>query len=165
MIEMDTLAGKIFSLLKGNNLQVKIYDDAGSETTDPNMGRRFFVASPNIMITIDEDSNCIEVSKGADVGNDVVSLQKSIKKLANEFLMNSSMKVFGKQIQPRDYAYQAKIKKAAAPMMEQGNDAMEETVMESFSKMFGSLKTSQQTLENVRIFPWLIFLLVLLRRA
>jgi len=213
MVELDTLAGKIFSLLKGNGLKIKIYDEAGAETTDPNVGRRFFVTEPNIMVTIDEDSNKIEFSKGATVDDSVEHLQKNIRRLADEFLMNSDIKVFGKTIQPRDYAYQAKQKKNDAVMennlrpvnhhllgqvlkkvkyfgntydyqladdlgigleeirpvlnrlvtsgkVKAGKDshgdimysiAVDEAVMESFSKMFGSLKTSQQTLENVRI--------------
>lgn len=213
MVEMDDLAGKVFALLKGNGLQVKIFDEAGAETTDPTTGRRFFVADPNIMITIDDDSNSIEFSKGANVDSSINGLQKNIRKIADEFQMNSNIKVFGKQIQPRDYAYQAKMKKGDT-MMENnvqpynhqlmgkvlhkikyfgsiqigalaadiGLDfadiqpilnrlvqngkitaqpnphgeieysvAVDEAVMESFSKMFGSLKTSQQTLENVRI--------------
>jgi len=218
MVEMNDLASKIFSLLKGNGLPVKIFDDAGSETTDPTMGRRFFVVKPNIMITLDEDNNKVEFSKGNDASDDVEGIQKTVRKLADQFMMNSQIKVFGRSIQPRDYAYQAKMKKDA-PMMENsvrpanhhlvgeimkvikawggkiaeadlvsnadslvGMDlsdirpvlnrlvsdgklkvemskhnhpiysiAVEETVMESFSKMFGSLRTSQQTLENVRI--------------
>jgi hypothetical protein len=143
MVEIETLAGKIFSLLKGNGLQIKIFDNEGAEITDPTQGRRFFVMKPNIMVTINEDSNDIEFSKGAEVGDEALPLQKNIKRLADEFLMNSTIKVFGKAIQPRDFAYQAKIKKA-------GN-MMEGTLKESFSKMFGSLKTSHQMLENVRI--------------
>jgi hypothetical protein len=142
MVEMDTLAGKVFSLLKGNGLQIKIFDDEGAETTDPTVGRRFFVANPNIMVTIDEDSNSIQFSKGANVDNSIDGLQKNIRKIADEFLMNSDIKVFGKTIQPRDYAYQAKMKK--------GNNTMN-TLAESLSRMFGSARTSQQTLENVRI--------------
>ena len=142
MVEMDTLAGKIFSLLKGNGLQIKIFDEEGAETTDPTVGRRFFVANPNIMVTIDEDNNSIQFSKGATVDNSIDGLQKNIRKIADEFLMNSDIKVFGKQIQPRDYAYQAKMKK--------GNNTMN-TLAESLSRMFGSARTSQQTLENVRI--------------
>ena len=141
MVEMDDLAGKVFALLKGNGLQVKIFDDAGAETTDPNTGRRFFVVDPNIMITIDEDSNCIEFSKGSTVDNSIDGLQKNIRKIADEFLMNSNIKVFGKTIQPRDYAYQAKMKK----------ETNMNTLAESLSRMFGSARTSQQTLENVRI--------------
>jgi hypothetical protein len=213
MVEMDDLAGKVFSLLKGNNLQVKVFDEMGAETTDPSQGRRFFVANPNMMVTISEDGNSIEFSKGADVGKSVDGLQKSIRKIADEFLMNLDIKVFGKTIQPRDYAYQAKMNKGNAMMENQvrpynhhllgqilhmikaGGPAtatelaeklvldlsdiqpvlnklvadgklkadpvsmgdiqystvVDEAVMESFSKMFGSLKTSQQTLENVRI--------------
>lgn len=122
MIQMDDLAGKVFSLLKGNGLQIKIFDEAGSETTDPNLGRRFFVIKPNIMVTIDEDSNKIEFSKGKDVDNSILGLQKNIRKLADQFLMNSNIKVFGKSIQPKDYAYQAKMNK--------GNSVMENTPMQ-----------------------------------
>ena len=213
MVEMDTLAEKVFALLKGNGLQIKIFDAEGSEITDPSQGRRFFVITPNIMVTIDEESNSIQFSKGP--GETVDPIQKSIRKIADEFLMNTDIKVFGKTIQPRDYAYQAKMKKDA-PMMEntlkpvnhyllgevlqkvrffknataayiadnldypvaldeiqpvlnrlvssgkitaEQNDhgeveyhmSVDEAITESFSRMFGSLKTSQQTLENVRI--------------
>jgi hypothetical protein len=220
MVELDDLAGKVFSLLKGNGLQIKIFDNEGAETTDPNVGRRFFVANPNIMVTIDEDSNTVEFNKGSSADDSILGVQKNIRKLADQFQMNSKIKVFGKSIQPRDYSYQAKMK--GAPVME--NDtahpvnhqmvadimrviktfggkaheydimnntfdrnffqmdlvqarqvlnrlvkqgklkveqdphgdavysiAVEERVMENFSKMMGSLRTSQQTLENVRI--------------
>jgi hypothetical protein len=215
MVELDDLAGKIFSLLKGNGLQIKIFDNEGAEVTDPNVGRRFFVVSPNIMVTIDEDSNTVEFSKGAGTDDSVLGVQKNIRSLADQFQMNSKIKVFGKSIQPRDYSYQAKMK--GAPVMENDtvhpinhqligqimnmikqwggsiaesdltsnlgvmdlseirpvlnrlvregklkvehdkggqavySTAVEETVMEGFSKMLGSLRTSQQTLENVRI--------------
>jgi hypothetical protein len=213
MVEMSDLSEKVFSLLKGNGLQVKIFDEAGAETTDPTAGRRFFVVSPNIMVTIDEDNNTVEFSKGKDVDESVLGLQKNIRKLSDQFMMNSKIKIFGKSIQPKDYAYQAKMKGAA--MNEEINPhshhlvgeimktvkrwggkiseadlcsntgmhdldqarrvlnklvtdgklaatpgknghmeysiAVDEAIMESFSKMFGSLKTSQQTLENVRI--------------
>lgn len=215
MDEMNDLAGKIFALLKGNGLQIKIFDINGAETTDPNQGRRFFVANPNIMVTIDEDGQSIEFSKGVNVDNSVLSLQKNIRKLGDQFMMNSKIKVFGKSIQPKDYAYQAKMNKGDSMMensvqpvnhhllgevlqkikafghvtagyiagnldtplgladiqkvlnrlVQQGkivatpnthNDieyslAVDEAIMESFSKMFGSGLTSQQTLENVRI--------------
>lgn len=233
MVEIETLAGKIFSLLKGNGLQIKIFDNEGAEITDPTQGRRFFVMKPNIMVTINEDTNDIEFNKGAEVSDEeAVPLQKKIKRLADEFLMNGSINVFGKTIQPRDFAYQAKIKKAEnmmeslhnvnvhdlrgmsgeeaydvtqtsdsikdgdilivdggvavmykawptmisgklegfhefnkpteIPTMDNGRYAasyqkamtlpqVNQNMMESFSKMFGSLKTSHQMLENVRI--------------
>ena len=116
MTEINTLAGKLFSLLKGNGLQVKIFNQEGIETTNPNAGRRFFIAKPNLMVTIDEDSNSIEFSKGANVDSSVNSLQKNIRKIADEFLMNTDIKVFGKTIEPRDFAYQAKMEKGDTMM-------------------------------------------------
>ena len=114
---MDTLAEKMFSLLKGNGLKIKIFDNDGNEVTDPSMGRRFFISSPNLMVTIDEDSNSVEFSKGADIDNDSIKkVENGIKRLANEFQMDSSLKVFGKSIQPRDYSYQAKKQKEPAMM-------------------------------------------------
>jgi hypothetical protein len=230
MLEMDDLAGKIFAVLKGNGLKVKIYNINGAETTNPASGRRFFVNDPNIMVTINEPSDTdstgnIEFSKGKNTDQTVEKVQKNVRRIANEFMLNSKIKVFGKTIQPRDYAYQAKMNKDTT-MMENsikpvnhhllskvlqqikrlGNAhaktiaasldvpldlsevqpvlnrlvktgkinatpngsgeleysiSVEEAVMEnnikiasikeSFSKMFGSMKTSQQTLENVRI--------------
>ena len=115
MVEMDTLAEKIFSLLKGNGFKIKIFDNDGAEVTDPSTGRRFFITDPNIMVTVNEDDNTIEFSKGANVDEEAVAgLQKNIRKLADEFMMNSNIKVFGKTIQPRDYAYQAKMQKDVA---------------------------------------------------
>ncbi len=117
MVEMDTLAEKVFSLLKGNGFKIKIFDVDGNEVTDPTMGRRFFITSPNLMVTIDEDTKSIEFSKGSGVDDSqIASLQKNIRRLADEFLMNSNIKVFGKSIQPRDYSYQAKKQKEPAMM-------------------------------------------------
>lgn len=213
MVQIEELAGKIFSLLKGNGLKIKMFDQDGAETPDPKAGRRFFVVKPNIMVTINEDNNTVEFSKGSNVGNSIDSIQKNIRKIADSFTMNSKIKVFGKSIQPRDYAYQAKMSKGSAVMENSmkpvnhhllgkvlhkvryfGNAmastladdigagldeiqpvlnrlvqdgkitakpnmhgdmeysvAVDEAVMESWSRMFGSAKTSQQTLENVRI--------------
>ena len=215
MANLESLAEKIFSLLKGNGLQIKIYDAEGAETVDPSLGIRFFVIKPNLMITIDEETG-IQFSKGANSDSDnlIDNLQKNIRKIANEFMLNFGIKEFGKSIEPRHFSYQAKTNKDS--VMEQNmrpvnhhllgeimkmiktfggsisesdltsnlgimdlseirpvlnrlvregkltviqdkhghpvySKTVEETVMESLSKMFGSAKTSQQTLENVRI--------------
>lgn len=118
MAELDTLAEKIFSLLKGNGLKIKIFDVDGNEVTDPSMGRRFFINDPNIMVTLDEESGEIEMSRGSNVdGEQIDKLQQNMRRIADLDQMNFSTKVFGKSIQPRDYAYQAK-KQKDTPMME-----------------------------------------------
>ena len=216
MTDTADLSNKVFSLLKGNGLKIKIFDEKGAETTNPDTGKRFFVTNPNIMVTINDDDNLIEFSKGKDVDDSTVSvLQKNIRKLGDNSVppMNFKIKVFGKSIQPKDYSYQAKMNKGEEKMMEEapinshilskvfqeldysagmtaealsanipGSDLnqvqralnkllqdgkvdiidqqygkhvygkkMEEAITESFSKMFGSLRTSRQTLENVKI--------------
>lgn len=143
MIQIEKLAERIFSLLKGNGFQIKIFDEDGNETTNPQYGRRFFVTEPNFMITIDEDSNNVEFNKGASVDFEKsAELQDHIKRIADSFLVNSSIKVFGKSIQPRDFSYKAKM------MKENKINSIAES---SLSKMSGSKKTSKQTLENVNI--------------
>lgn len=118
MAELDTIAEKVFSLLKGNGLKIKIFDVDGNEVTDPSTGRRFFINNPNIMVTIDEESNEIEMSRGSNVdGEQIDKLQQNMRRIADLDQMNFSTKVFGKSIQPRDYAYQAK-KQKDTPMME-----------------------------------------------
>ena len=112
MEKLDIFADKIFSLLKGNNLKITIFDKDGAETTDPLIGRRFFVSKPNIMVTINEDDNSVDFSKGTDSSDPVIkSLQRTIRDLTGLEQMDFSIKVFGKSIEPRDYAYQVKNKK------------------------------------------------------
>lgn len=213
-MQIQDVAGKVFALLKGSGFKVKVFDENGAETVDPDLGLRFFVSRPNIMITIDPDRNCIELSKGSNVGQEVQILQKNIRQLADKSLMNSHIKVFGRTIQPKDYSYQVKKQKgqvmentpikpinslllgqvlhelgtvgqATAASIGAGlgvdensvqrvinklvkdgkvtaagaspsgkpmySKSMEEAITEGFSKMFGSKKTSRQTLENVNI--------------
>ncbi len=119
MDQFNTLAGKIFSLLKGNGLKIKIFDVDGNEVTDPSTGRRFFVMKPNIMVTIDESSGTVEFSKGGNIKDaNIDSLQQNIRRLASTNVppLNSSTKIFGKSIQPKDYAYQAKMQKEPSMM-------------------------------------------------
>lgn len=113
------LAEKIFALLKGNGLKIKIYDVNGAETSDPAAGVRFFAADPNILVTINDSLNHIEFSKGGGSDRRVDHIAKSVRQLADEFMMNTRTKVFGKAIRPKDYSYQAKA---------QRNTVMENTV-------------------------------------
>lgn len=107
-MDISNVSSKVFSLLKGHGLKIKIFDEAGSETVDPSLGRRYFVSRPNLMLNIDDNVG-IEFIKGAGVKNELDSLQRSVKSLADKNLMNFSVKMLGKSIQPKDYSYQAKI--------------------------------------------------------
>ena len=107
-MDLEKLAEKIFALLKGNGLKIKIYDPTGTETTDPAAGVRFFAADPNILVTINPDLNHVEFSKGGGTDRKVDHIADAVRRLADEFMLNTRTKVFGKAIRPKDYSYQAK---------------------------------------------------------
>jgi len=144
MIKVNALAEKIFGILKGNGFQIKLYSLDGQETIDPQIGRRFYVADPAIMVTIDEDNNELELTTSKTVDMDGIKLlQKHLKRLANEFLLNYTVRNYSKSIQPRDFSYKAKIHR---------DRQMESKLSEAaLSKMTGSKKTSYQQLESVKI--------------
>lgn len=142
MVNVNTLAEKIFSLLKGNKFPVKMFTVDGVETVDPTDARRFFVPEPGMMVTIDEEQEEVELNKSSIATLDETrTLQKHLKRLANEYLLNYKVREFNKEIQPRDFSYKAKIHR----MREMGK------VSEGLSRMTGSKKTSYQTLEDVKI--------------
>jgi hypothetical protein len=143
MVLYDKLAEKIFGIMKGFGHQLKLYTVDGNETVDPSAARRFFATDTGTMITIDEESNEVKLSKSnSEPLADTNKLRQNIKKLANEYLMNYTVRNYGKSIQPRDFSYQAKNHR---------DNSMEQVAESSLSKLSGSKKTSHQTLENVRI--------------
>lgn len=142
MIAINRLADKVFGLLKGHEYQIKMFTSDGNETVDPSEARRFFIVDPGMMVTIDDENEELELNQSNSATlDDTKDMQERLKSLANEFLLNYTVKNFNKQIQPRDFSYQAKIHR----MKQMKN------VQEGLSKMTGSTKTSHQTLEDVRI--------------
>ena len=61
------------------------------------------------MVTIDEDAALIRINKNSNVElNEIEAAMKQLKNLAREYMLKSELKVFGKEIAPKDFAYQAK---------------------------------------------------------
>jgi len=144
MINYERVAEKIFSIIKGHGHTLSMYKEDGMDTTDAAEARRFFVAKPNYMITLDEETNTIKINKNSSLElEDLESIMKQMKNLARENMLNTQVKVFGKEITPKDFAYQAK-KFKDANMESITNEA-------SLSRMSGSKKTSYQTLESVKM--------------
>jgi hypothetical protein len=125
MVLVDKLAEKLFGVIKGFGHQIKLYTVDGTETVDPADARRFFSADSGLMITIDEENNEVQLSKSNSESIDKTKqLQRNVKKLANEFLMNYTVRNYGKSIQPRDFSYKAKIHR---------NENMEESIKEKWA--------------------------------
>lgn len=142
MVNVEKVAEKVFGILKGLGYQIKMYSAEGNETVDPAESRRFYSIDPTVMITVDEENNTLQLNKSVVLSlDDVSTLLHSLRDLANKNLMNYSVRDYGKQIEPRDFAYQAKILR---------NKHMEK-VDEGLSKLTGSKRVSYQTCEDVRI--------------
>lgn len=114
MADLDKLSTKIFSLLKGNGLKIKIYDIDGNEIVDPSFGRRFFITNPNIMITIDEDPRLLTfTTSGKNAGEDPVvkKLWTNVDRTAKTHspIMDTRLEASGKNFTPRDHSFKAKI--------------------------------------------------------
>lgn len=143
MINVERLSEKIFGVIKGIGYALKMYDEDGNATVDPSLARRFFVADPGFMVTVNYGDNEVQFNKGAPVSLvDTVDLQTSIKRLANEFLLNYTVREFGKRILPKDFSHEVK--------RERGNE-MSDINEASLSKLDGSGKTSYQRMGGVKI--------------
>jgi len=118
MVDYDLLGEQVFAALDGQRLKITMFDINGAETSLPTKARRFFILDPNIMITIDEvDGESkdkrprIVFNKGRSVEKPLHNLQKKIQSIAKTNLINFEIDTFGKTIEPKDFAYQAKMNK------------------------------------------------------
>lgn len=142
MINYEKIGEKLFSIIKGHGHNLNMFSEEGMETTDASEAQRFFVNKPNYMITLDSENHKIKFNKNSNVKlSDVESVMKQIKNLAEVNMLKSEIKVFGKEITPKDFAYQASNYK------DRNMDIQEA----SLSRMSGSKKTSYQTLESVKM--------------
>ena len=143
MINIDRVAEKIFKILKGHGYSVRLYADDGMDTIDPELARRFYVDDPNMLITLDQEGEEIVMNKSQEVPLHVYeAVLQRVKRLSNEYMLNFTLREFGKKVEPKNFSYQAKkVKENSMNSISEG----------SLSKMFGSRKTSRQTLEHVQI--------------
>lgn len=145
MINYGTVATKIFRVLKGNGYSIKTYTFDGTETVDPEEARWFYVVDPNMMVLLDDAEDEIKMNKNATLPLDVYgNCLTQIKAIARHYILNFTIRNFGKEVNPKEFSYIAKKKKKEQEKLN--------TVQESaFSKLRGSQKTSVQALEGVKI--------------
>jgi ssDNA-binding Zn-finger/Zn-ribbon topoisomerase 1 len=137
MINYEKVAEKIFSVIKGHDHDLVMFTEDGMETSSAEEARRFFVSKPNYMVTLDGEARHIKINKNSNVSlEDMESIMKQLKNLATSNMLKTEIRVFGKEIAPKDFAYQAKNLKGTA---------MENIQEASFSRMHGFKKTSYQT--------------------
>lgn len=108
-VDFDNVAEKIVAIIKGNGYNVILFTDEGMETTNPSEARRFYVKKPNFMITLDSENNVVRINKNSSIPLEAMeSIMKQLRNMNRTYMLNTEVKVFGKEIAPKDFAYQAK---------------------------------------------------------
>ena len=140
-INIDKVGEQVFKVLKGHGMTLELFTSDGKSTVDPMEAKRFYNAENKMMVNLDVADEKSELKIGLGKSADVNGLRKlfdNLRSLANRNIIEYTLRTFGKDIEPRDFAFQAK------------KDS-EMKVQESFSKPYGSSKSSYQALENARL--------------
>jgi len=144
MKNSEDLGNKIFEFLKGIGISIAIYDKNGEDTLEAEKAHRFYSQDPNIMVTIDHDAKELKLSKSKNVEDEKMDrIHKGVKNLAHDHAFDFDYKIYGKTIQPKHSEYKSKINK-----MKELESKLAEA---SLGKMYGSMKTSYQPLDSVKI--------------
>lgn len=139
MIDPKRVKERIFKALKSQGYQIKMYDEDGMSTVDPELTSRFYVDNPNLLIHVDEEEEEVNFNKNGNVPlSEYESAMRAVKSVAKEYMYKTTIRDYGKRITPKDFSYQTKI-----------GDTSMDNVQES--AMYGSKKTSRQMVENVCI--------------
>jgi hypothetical protein len=144
MLSSESVAEKIFKILKGNGHELKLYTDEGSDTVDPQTARRFYMSDTGTMVSLDETDNTrvIKVSMGVNTNHQLLKdTLYQIKNLANRSIIEYTLKNYTKNIEPKDFDFQA----------QKVRDMNSNSVTEAIGAAYGSSKSSYQKLENARL--------------
>ena len=140
-INIDKLSEQVFKILKGHGLKLELFTDDGKSTIDPMEAKRFYNGDNKIMVNLENVDEKLELKVNLGKSTEVDSIRKlldNLRQLASRNIVEYTLRTFGKDIEPKDFAYQAK-----------RNSEM--NVQESFGKPYGSSKSSYQALENARL--------------
>ena len=140
-ISIKTVADKTYNLLKGYGFQIDTFNKVGEVVGDPADAIRFFVEDPNLLVTLNvpDEEIRLSISKNTE---ETDKLRKQLENLSKDYLMNLDFRVFGRTLKPSsdsvDVAKETNMK--------------EEAIKEaSLGPVQGSLKTSYQPLDNVKL--------------
>ena len=110
-INIDKVGEQVFKILKGHGLVLELFTSDGKSTVDPMEAKRFYNAENKMMINLDVSEEKTELKIGLGKSTDVDGLRKlfnNLRNLANRNIIEYTLRTFGKDIEPRDFAFQAK---------------------------------------------------------
>lgn len=107
----DHVAEQLFKIIKGFGHTIILFTDDGKKTTDPTESRRFYAKDIKMMVNLVVDTTTNEIIVNLSNDTDIKTVKPmlaSIRNLANQHIIEYTVKTFGKSIEPRDFSYQAK---------------------------------------------------------
>jgi hypothetical protein len=134
-INKQNVSNRLFDILVGSGNAILMGDDEAKKTLDPNLATRFYLKDKHSMIHYDRSAGNIALYVGNNQQyDDVKDLINAVKTTARHYMLNFTVKNYGKKLEPKDFAFQI----------------TKESVSESVS-MTGTTKSSYQKLENARL--------------
>lgn len=133
-IDKSKISEKIFKSLKSFDLHIKLYTEDGESTLNPLEATRFYNEKNNMMVNLETSTEKyllkVNIGKNNDI-SEIKPLLNILRKISNTYNLNYVLRTFNKKISPKDFAYQS--------------------VMEKFTRPYGTVKTSRQKFENATL--------------
>ncbi len=138
-ISVKTVADKVFNLLKGYGYEIDTFDKVGEVVGNPAEAIRFYVDEPNLLVTLNVPNEEIRFSVSENT-DDTDTIRNQLNNIARDHLMTMDFRVFGKTLKPTSEKVN----------IEKENE-MESVTEASLGSSYGSIKTSYQPLDSVKI--------------
>ena len=138
-ISVKTVADKVYNLLKGMGYKTDVFNKEGETVGDPADAIRFYVDDPNLLVTLNVPSEEIKFSVSENT-DETDTLRSQLSNLARSHLMSLDFRVFGKSLKPISDKINVEKEKE-----------MESVTEASLGSSYGSIKTSYQPLDFVKL--------------
>jgi len=151
-IPYDKIGKKIYDILAAANYNVEMFDNQSNKTYDVETARKFFIVPGNSMVSVhdsdDDEKAKISVSLSPDVDIAVFekTVGKALKLISAKYGQNMgySIRKFGHELQPRDFAHQIK-------KVEEESAMVNKTVSEARIGMTGTTRSSYQKVGECKV--------------
>lgn len=112
----DSLSEELFEVLKGSGKTLTLYGEDGNKTYEPKKARRVFATPDNIMVSVVEAGSDSEVKLYLSQSTDIRGISKlinTLRQIATRYNVLFNVRKYGRELQPKDFAYQASMMEAA----------------------------------------------------
>jgi len=132
-INFNQVASEIFNQLVGTGNKLQVFDKSGKQTLESENGRKFYSKNNKMLVSIDEETNTIQIKFGPSSDKQLVdkfvnALKDSDNGIAKKYILGVDVMPYSnKDIEPKNL------------------------MAESLSAAMGSVKTSYQKTEGARL--------------